>query len=177
MNPIRPAVSSGGSGYNGSISLPDPSLAMTATLAIEVRHLSLSFDEKLVLSDISFQVSHSETLVLLGVTGAGKSVLLKLMLGLLKPDSGEILIENQDIVRLPETQLAPIRRRMGIVFQEGALFDSISVYENTAYRLREEGIKDDAEIEKRVRQVLRFAETQVPSDKMPAHLSGRQPLL
>lgn len=142
------------------------------TPAIEVRHVSLSFDENQVLSDISFQVGRGETLVLLGVTGAGKSVLLKLILGLLKPDSGRILVEGRDLVPLPETELPPIRKRMGIVFQEGALFDSLSAYENVAYRLREEGERDEAVIESQVREVLRFVEMEPAIDKMPSELSG-----
>lgn len=145
---------------------------MASTPAIELRDVSLSFDEKIVLSDLSFQVGRGETLILLGVTGAGKSVVLKMILGLLKPDSGQILVENQDIVPLPETALGPIRRRMGIVFQEGAVFDSLSVYENVAYRLREEGVRDEAAIEQRVREVLRFVEMEYAIDKMPAELSG-----
>ncbi len=142
------------------------------TPAIDVRSVSLSFDEKQVLSDVSFTVGHGETLVLLGVTGSGKSVLLKLTLGLLKPDSGQILIDGQDVVPLPEPALSPLRKRMGIVFQEGALFDSLSVYENVAYRLREEGEKNEADIERRVREVLRFVEMEHAIDKMPAELSG-----
>lgn len=149
-----------------------PPLTPTQAAALELRHVSLSFDEKQVLSDVSLEVRQGETLFLLGVTGAGKSVLLKLILGLLKPDSGEVLVDGRDIAPLAETELAPIRRRMGIVFQEGALFDSLSVYENVAYRLREEGINDDATLEPRVREVLRFVEMETAIDKMPAELSG-----
>jgi phospholipid/cholesterol/gamma-HCH transport system ATP-binding protein len=139
---------------------------------VELRHVSLSFEDKLVLDDVSFQVGASETLVLLGVTGSGKSVLLKLILGLIKPDSGEVRIDGQDLVPLPETELFTFRRRMGIVFQEGALFDSLSVYENVAYRLREDGEKDEERIERRVREVLSFVELEPAIDKMPSELSG-----
>jgi len=149
-----------------------PTPATASTAALELRHVSLSFDEKVVLSDVSFQVARGETLFLLGVSGAGKSVLLKLILGLLKPDSGQVLVQGRDIVPLSETELAPIRRQMGIVFQEGALFDSLSVYENVAYRLREDGINDDSVLEPRVREVLRFVEMEEAIDKMPAELSG-----
>ncbi len=145
---------------------------MSETPVIELRDVFLSFEEKEVLSGVSFQVRRGETLVLLGITGSGKSVLLKLILGLLKPDSGQILIEGQDLVPLPETRLHAFRKRMGIVFQEGALFDSLSVLENVAYRLREEGLKDEGEIEQRVREVLRFVEMEYALDKMPAELSG-----
>jgi phospholipid/cholesterol/gamma-HCH transport system ATP-binding protein len=109
---------------------------------------------------------------LLGVTGSGKSVLLKLMMGLLKPDGGQVLIDGQDLVLLSEAGLQPLRRRMGIVFQEGALFDSLSVFENVAYRLREEHMGDEAAIEQRVRGVLRFVEMEAAIEKMPSELSG-----
>jgi phospholipid/cholesterol/gamma-HCH transport system ATP-binding protein len=140
--------------------------------AIELRNVSLSFESKRVLTSVSFVVGAGETLILLGVTGSGKSVLLKLMLGLLKPDGGQVLIEGQDLVPLSEASLQPLRRRMGIVFQEGALFDSLSVFENVAYRLREEHLGDEAAIEQHVREVLRFVEMEAAIDKMPAELSG-----
>src|SRR5690348_3342936 len=110
-----------------------------STPMLEFEHVSLSFDEKQVLSDISFRMEHAGTLILLGVAGTGKSVLLKLTLGLLKPDAGRIKVEGRDVVPLPESELRPIRKGMGMVFQEGALFDSLTVYENVAYPLREAG--------------------------------------
>ncbi len=140
--------------------------------AIELRDVSLAFESKRVLTSVSFILGAGETLILLGVTGSGKSVLLKLMLGLLKPDSGQVLIEGEDLVPRSEVSLQPLRRRMGIVFQEGALFDSLSVFENVAYRLREEQESDEAAIEQRVREVLRFVEMEAAIDKMPAELSG-----
>jgi len=144
----------------------------SAAPAIELRDVSLAFEDHQVLDKVSFQVDHAETLLLLGVTGTGKSLLLKLILGLLKPDSGQILVEGRDLVPLSEEAMHPYRRQMGIVFQEGALFDSMSVYENVAYRLREEGDTDEAHIEERVREVLRFVELEAAADKMPAELSG-----
>lgn len=157
--------------------LAEPSRAsdespQSAVPELDLRHVSISLDEKQVLDDVSFQVGRGETLVLLGVTGSGKSVLLKVILGLLKPDSGQILVSGQDLAPLSETELYPFRQRLGLVFQEGALFDSLSVYENVAYRLREEGEKDEARIEQRVREVLRFVELEHTLDKMPAELSG-----
>jgi phospholipid/cholesterol/gamma-HCH transport system ATP-binding protein len=140
--------------------------------AIELRQVSLAFDEKQVLSGVSFHVNQGETLFLLGVTGTGKSVLLKLILGLIKPDSGQVLVEGRNLSPLSEEQLNGIRRQMGIVFQEGALFDSLSVYENVAYRLREDGIVQEEEIERRVREVLRFVEMEEAIDKVPSELSG-----
>ena len=140
--------------------------------AIELRNVSLAFESKRVLNNVSFVLGEGETLFLLGVTGSGKSVLLKLLLGLLKPDGGQVLIEGQDLVPISETDLQPLRRRMGIVFQEGALFDSLSVFDNVAYRLREEHLGDEAGIEERVREVLRFVEMEAAIDKMPSELSG-----
>ena len=140
--------------------------------ALELRHISLSFGQGDVLKDISFTIPMGGTLVLLGVAASGKSVLLKLVLGLFKPDEGEILVDGQNIVPLPEAALGPFRRRMGIVFQEGALFDSLSVLENVAYRLYEEGERDEQAIERRVREVLGFVEMEQAIDKMPSELSG-----
>ncbi len=145
---------------------------MLPTPAIELRNVSLAFDEKPILTHVSFQVERGGTLILLGVTGSGKSVLLKLIIGLLKPDEGQILVEGQDLTGLSEDQLHPIRKRMGIVFQEGALFDSLTVRENVAYRFREEGVTDEEAIDRRVREVLRFVEMEDAIDKMPSDLSG-----
>jgi len=139
---------------------------------LEFDHVSLSFDEKPVLTDISFQVEQGGTLMLLGVAGTGKSVLLKLTLGLLKPDAGKIKLEGQDVVPLPESELQPIRKHIGMVFQEGALFDSLTVYENVAYPLREARETVEATIEKRVREVLGFVEMEQAIDKLPSELSG-----
>jgi phospholipid/cholesterol/gamma-HCH transport system ATP-binding protein len=150
-----------------------PSLSNgTPAPVIELREVSLAFDEKQILRNVSFSIPPAETAVLLGVSGSGKSVLLKMILGLLKPDSGEILVEGENIVPLMERELNSFRRRIGIVFQEGALFDSLSVYENVSYRLREEGEGNESEIERRVREVLGFVELAEAIDKMPAELSG-----
>jgi phospholipid/cholesterol/gamma-HCH transport system ATP-binding protein len=140
--------------------------------SIELRNVSLSFDAKRVLNNVSLSLGQGETLFLLGVTGSGKSVLLKVMLGLFKPDDGQVFIEGQDLVPLLEEQLQPLRRRMGIVFQEGALFDSLSVFENVAYRLREEHQVDESALEQQVREVLRFVEMEAAIEKSPAELSG-----
>ena len=130
-----------------------------------------------ILRDISFTLHRGETCVLLGVTGTGKTLLLKLALGLLRPDRGRITVLGTDITDLEEKELFPLRARLGIVFQEMALFDSLNVYENVAYRLIEEtvhGLADfsDAEIERRVREVLRFVELEEAIWKLPAELSG-----
>jgi phospholipid/cholesterol/gamma-HCH transport system ATP-binding protein len=144
----------------------------SAIPVLEFDRVSLSFDEKPVLTDISFRMERSGTLILLGVAGTGKSVLLKLTLGLIKPDAGKIKVEGQDVVPLSEGGLRPIRKGMGMVFQEGALFDSLSVYENVAYPLREAGENDEESIEKRVVEVLGFVEMEHSIEKMPSELSG-----
>jgi phospholipid/cholesterol/gamma-HCH transport system ATP-binding protein len=145
---------------------------VTPQKSVEFRDVSISFGERQVLSNISFRIGDGETLMLLGVTGSGKSVILKLIAGLVKPDSGQILIDDQDTVPLSEEQLNPFRKLMGVVFQEGALFDSLSVYENVGYPLREAGEGDEEKIESAVRQVLSFVEMEEAIDKMPPELSG-----
>jgi phospholipid/cholesterol/gamma-HCH transport system ATP-binding protein len=140
-------------------------------LAIEFKNVSISFDEKIVLDGISFQLPRGETKALFGVAGSGKSVLLKLAIGLLRPDSGEIWVLGEEVTSMSEQQLFEIRRRVGIVFQESALFDSLTVWENVGYRLMEENVSEE-EIERRVREVLRFVELEQTYDMYPAELSG-----
>jgi len=147
-------------------------LNMNTSTAIEFQNVWLFFDEKPALSNVSFTVERGETLILLGATGSGKSVILKLALGLLKADEGKVIVEDRDLGPIPEKEMREIRQRMGIVFQEGALFDSLSVYENVAYRLREEGMEEEAAIEARIREVLSFVELEAAIDKMPSELSG-----
>ena len=106
-----------------------------------------------------------------GVAGAGKSTILKLAMGLLRPDSGSIYVLGQDVTRMKEEELFELRRSIGMVFQEGALFDSLTVRENVAYRLIEENVAED-EIEKRVREALRFVEMEHTLDMYPSELSG-----
>jgi len=139
--------------------------------AIEFKNVSIAFDEKVVLDSISFQLPHGETKALFGVAGSGKSVLLKLAIGLLRPDSGQIFVLGEEITKMTEEQLFALRRDVGIVFQESALFDSLKVWENVAYRLMEEHLPDD-EVERRVREVLRFVELEQTYDMYPSELSG-----
>jgi phospholipid/cholesterol/gamma-HCH transport system ATP-binding protein len=146
-------------------SLPQPTL-------IDFEHVSLAFGEQPVLEDVSFAVRRSETKVLLGETGAGKSVVLKLAIGLLRPDAGRIEVLGEAVSRLPEEDLYALRRRIGIVFQESALFDSLTVRENVAYRLEEERRLTPDEIEARVRACLAAVELEEAIDKVPAELSG-----
>jgi phospholipid/cholesterol/gamma-HCH transport system ATP-binding protein len=121
---------------------------------------------------VSVQRPEGETNALFGVAGSGKSTLLKLALGLLPPDSGRITVLGNDVTRMPEQELFPLRSKLGMVFQESALFDSLTVRENVAYRLTEElGIYDDA-IDRRVRESLRFVELEHTLDLFPSELSG-----
>ena len=140
--------------------------------AIEFRNVFFSFDEHQVLHDISFKLERGEMLVLTGVSGSGKSVLLHLAIGLLKPDSGQIFIEGREIDTLNESDLLDIRGgRMGMVFQEDSLFTGLPVYENAAYRLEEHGWTEE-EIERAVAEVLRFVGLEGEEQKFPEELSG-----
>lgn len=139
--------------------------------AIEFRDVHLSFDEEEILKGISFTVRRGETKIVLGRSGGGKSTTIKLILGLLKPDSGQILIDGEDITNYSETQMMDVRKKIGMVFQEGALFDSLSVFDNVAYRLNEQNKPED-EIEEEVRKMLRFVDLEDAIDKMPDELSG-----
>ena len=139
--------------------------------AIEFRDIHLSFDDKKILDGISFTVRRGETKVILGRSGGGKSTTIRLILGLLKPDSGQVLIDGEDITDYSEVEMMEVRKKIGMVFQEGALFDSLSVYDNVAYRLHEQGVAEE-EVEKEVRRMLQFVELEDAIDKMPAELSG-----
>jgi phospholipid/cholesterol/gamma-HCH transport system ATP-binding protein len=139
--------------------------------AIEFRDVHLSFDDKKIINGISFRVRRGETKLVLGRSGGGKSTIIRLLLGLIKPDSGEILVDGEDITKYSETQMMPIREKMGMVFQEGALFDSLSVYENVAYRLHEQKIAEE-QVEFEVRRMLQFVDLEDAIDKMPSELSG-----
>ena len=142
-----------------------------ATPAIEFRDVYLSFDDRTVLKGLSFKVMRGETKIILGGSGGGKSTIIKLVLGLLKPDSGRILVDGEDITDYNEAQMMSVRKNIGMVFQEGALFDSLSVYHNVAYRLHEQGMPEE-EVEPEVRRMLRFVNLEDAIDKMPAELSG-----
>ena len=139
--------------------------------ALEFDNVSIAFDENVVLDGVSLQLPHGETKAVFGVAGSGKSTLLKLAIGLLRPDSGRIFVLGDEITHMPERELFELRRRVGIVFQESALFDSLQVWENVAFRLMEEKIPFE-EIEGRVREVLRFVELEKTYDMFPSELSG-----
>lgn len=140
--------------------------------AVEFRHVSLSFDSQLVLNDVSFTLEPGEMILLTGVSGSGKSVLLRLAIGLLKADSGQILIGGKEIQEMDEADLLAVRGGlMGIVFQEDALFTGLTVYENAAYRLEEHDWPED-NIEKAVTEVLNFVGLDGEEQKYPEELSG-----
>src|SRR5918912_420259 len=141
------------------------------TPAIEFQNVTLSFDDRVVLDDLSFTVQKGETKIILGGSGGGKSTTIKLILGLLKPDSGRIIVDGEDITEYTEAQMMSVRKKIGMVFQEGALFDSLSVYDNVAYRLHEQGVDED-EVEQEVRRMLRFVNLEDAIEKMPIELSG-----
>ena len=139
--------------------------------AIEFRDVHISFDDRKVLEGLSFKVMKGETKIILGGSGCGKSTTIKLVLGLLKPDEGQVLVDGEDITNYDETDMMRVRKKIGMVFQEGALFDSLSVYDNVAFRLHEQGLPED-EVEPEVRRMLRFVNLEDAIDKMPIELSG-----
>ena len=138
---------------------------------ISLHDVHVGFEDREVLQGISFDVAHGETKVLLGETGTGKTLIMKLAAGLIQPDSGRVLVMGHDVSEMPERELLNFRRSIGFVFQEGALFDSMSVSDNVSFRLREEEM-DETEIEERVREALRFVEMEDALEKFPADLSG-----
>lgn len=142
--------------------------------SIVVDHVSFAFDDHVVLRDVSFSVPKGSMRFLLGASGSGKSVLLKLILGLIRPDSGTIAVNGQRIDHLPESELLRMRADIGMVFQENALFDSLTVAENVGFRLYEETDMSLDEVRARVEQVLGFIGLGEYIDRMPAELSGGQ---
>jgi phospholipid/cholesterol/gamma-HCH transport system ATP-binding protein len=139
--------------------------------AVVFENVSLRFDEQIVLDGLSFELEHGATKILLGVAGSGKTTILKLALGLLRPDSGRIIVLGQEVTAMRERDLFELRRRIGMVFQESALFDSQSVEGNVAFRLLEEKVPDD-EVHRRVLEALRFVELEHTVKLFPSELSG-----
>ncbi len=150
---------------------PGQTPVMDVVPVVAFRNVSIAFDGPPVLEDISFSVGPAETRILLGPAGVGKSVLLKLANGLLRPDSGSILLFGEEISHMPEEKLFPLRTRAGMVFQEGALFDSLTVRDNVAYQLIVERVPDD-EIDRRVLDALRFVQLEETFSLYPSSLSG-----
>jgi phospholipid/cholesterol/gamma-HCH transport system ATP-binding protein len=143
----------------------------TVHKAIIFEDVSMSFDELTVLNGVSFELRRGETKVVFGVAGSGKSTILKLCLGLLKPDSGHIYVLGHDITTMTEEELFDLRSKVGIVFQESALFDSLNVHDNVAFRLMEEHLPEP-EVDNRVRESLSFVELEEAINKLPSELSG-----
>jgi phospholipid/cholesterol/gamma-HCH transport system ATP-binding protein len=139
--------------------------------AIIFEDVSLCFDDLTVLDRVSFELKRGETKVVLGIAGSGKSTILKLCLGLMRPDSGRIYVLGHDITVMSEEELFDLRSKIGIVFQESALFDSLNVRDNVAFRLTEEHLPE-SEIDKRVREALSFVELEEAINKLPSELSG-----
>lgn len=142
--------------------------------AVVFDHVTFAFDEHVVLSDVSFTIPRGSMRILLGASGAGKSVLLKLILGLFRPDSGSIVVNGNRVSDLSERKLMRVRAEIGMLFQEGALFDSLTVAENVGYRLEEETDMPHDQVRARVEEVLEFIGLKDFVDRLPSELSGGQ---
>jgi phospholipid/cholesterol/gamma-HCH transport system ATP-binding protein len=145
-----------------------------AAAGIVFDRVSFAFDDHEVLRDVSFELPRGRMMMLLGASGSGKSVLLKLILGLLKPDAGEIFVHGRRIDQMAETELMAVRAEIGMLFQESALFDSLSVADNVGYRLYEETDMPDDQVLRRIEEVLGFVGLAEFMDRMPSELSGGQ---
>src|SRR6185369_5895395 len=139
--------------------------------AIVFENVRLSFESNLVLDGVSFSLARGETKAIFGISGTGKSTILKLAMGLIKPDSGRIFVLGSEVTAMKEEELFELRRKLGMVFQESALFDSLTVEENVAFRLMEEHVPYE-EIHQRVLEVLRFVELEHTVNLFPSELSG-----
>ncbi len=137
-------------------------------------HVSLAFDDKVILRDVSFTLREGHTKIILGASGAGKSITLKILLGLLKPDAGAVYVKGQRVDTLSEDEMMVVRGDLGMVFQEGALFDSLTVRENVGYKLFEETDMPIDDVDRRVKEVLGFVGLGEFFDRMPSALSGGQ---
>jgi phospholipid/cholesterol/gamma-HCH transport system ATP-binding protein len=139
---------------------------------IRIEHLSKQFDGKPVLQDISLDIHEGETMAIIGRSGSGKSVLMKHIIGLLQPEEGRVLVDGVDINRISYKQLRQVRTQFGVLFQGGALFDSMSAFENVAFPLRTFTDKTEAEIEREARKCLELVQLPDIGDKNPSELSG-----
>lgn len=142
------------------------------SIAIEFEDVAIAFEGRMILDGISFRLTHGETKAIFGVAGSGKSTILKLALGLIKPDAGKIHVLGEDVTQMREEDLFELRRKIGMVFQESALFDSMTVRENVAFRLLEEGTVSEDDVDKPVREALSFVELENTIDLFPSELSG-----
>ena len=139
---------------------------------IEVSQIKKSFGDQVVLKSVSFSVKEGESVAIIGRSGTGKSVLIKHLVGLLSPDEGSVRVDGQDLVGMTERQLLGVRQKFGMLFQSAALFDSMSVHDNIAFPLRRSGVTENAEIDRRVEEVLGLVELPGVGGKMPSELSG-----
>ena len=139
--------------------------------AIEFQDVTMAYDDRVILDEVSFVVNPGETKIVMGGSGTGKSTILKLVLGLIKPQEGRIMIDGEDVTTMSEAEMTEVRRKIGMAFQDGALFDSLSVYENVGFRLFEQGVPE-TEIEETVRRMLQFVNLEPTMYMMPAELSG-----
>ena len=154
---------------------PSAGAAQPGPPAIVFKHVSIAFGDRAVLDDVSFSVRRGETLCILGRSGVGKSVSLRLLMGFLKPDAGSILVDGEEVTGLDEEGLRAVRRRITMVFQNGALFDSLSVRENVAFPLREHGGLADDQIDSLVERLIALVGADDVVDELPASLStGRK---
>src|SRR5438874_9328846 len=149
-------------------------LAEPGAPVIVFDHVQLAFDDKVVLKDISFTLLKGHTKIILGASGSGKSTALKIITGLLKSDAGVVWVNGQRVDQLGEKEMMPVRADLGMIFQEGALFDSLTVRENVGYKLYEESDMPLADVDRRVEEVLGFIGLSEHVDKMPSELSGGQ---
>jgi len=146
--------------------------AATGKNLIEVRDLRQTFSGQEILRGVNLDIPRGETTVLLGQSGGGKSVFLRHLIGLIRPLSGSIKVDGEEIARLDERELEPVRRKVGMLFQDGALFDSMSVFDNVAFPLRERGERDEKVIREKVARSLELVSLQGQEQKMPSNLSG-----
>jgi phospholipid/cholesterol/gamma-HCH transport system ATP-binding protein len=157
--------------WPSSVAIPQPE---SSALAVVFNQVSFAFDENVILRDVSFSVPKGSMRILLGASGAGKSVVLKLILGLLRPDSGSILVNGRYLEKMTEQDLMEVRADIGMMFQENALFDSLTVAENVGYRLYEETDMPLDQVRRRVKEVLGFVGLSEYVDNKPSELSGGQ---
>jgi phospholipid/cholesterol/gamma-HCH transport system ATP-binding protein len=141
---------------------------------VKLEHVHLAFDDKVVLKDISFSLMSGHTKIVLGASGSGKSITLKIIVGLLRADAGAITVNGERVDQLTEPELMAVRADLGMIFQEGALFDSLTVRENVGYKLYEETEMPLEDVDRRVEEVLGFIGLTEHIDKMPSELSGGQ---
>ena len=157
-----------------TLSAPAPTARHPEQPVIALDHVSLAFDDKVILRDVSFSLLPGHTKIILGASGSGKSTILKLILGLLKPDGGRLFVNGERVDAMGERDLMAVRADLGMVFQEGALFDSLTVAENVGYKLFEETDLPLDQIRRRVEEVLGFVRLQEFIDRRPSELSGGQ---